>query len=292
MEFKIRSANGNKESVLQINLCFNVLTICIWAHSIIEQESHRLQLFEMITTITLYLSTHKRHGLTCVLELKVIKEQHPIWLDQALLDTLQPNEGQGGKLFCKVAVPFLIQFSEAGLRPCVSPILYANWLFLSCLRNWDCNRCMWTIWDLSSLLIFSYYFTSKHYFNWIHKFPYVAFSFSFVKEIRKKEYEFILDCVELRYLWDRCWLGKYICTLNSGKVIDFSYGFGNISHGVRSWFCRESLNPCQWPRGGKYTLKGESLLRMPLFENWLGKNPTKQAEEMIKNWEWGSEENK
>lgn len=31
---------------------------------------------------------------------------------------------------------------------------------------------------------------------------------------------------------------------------------------------------------------------MPLFENWLGKNPAKQAEEMIKSWEWGSEENK
>jgi len=111
--------------------------------------------------------------------------------------------------------------------------------FLSCLRNWDRNRCMWTIWDLSSLLIFSYYFPSEHYFHWIHKFPYVAFSFSFVEEIRKKEYEFILDCVELRYLWDRCWLGKYICTLNSGKGIDFSYGFENNSHRVRSWYCRE-----------------------------------------------------
>ena len=52
------------------------------------------------------------------------------------------------------------------------------------------------------------------------------------------------------------------------------------------------MNPCKWPRGGKYTLKGKSLLRMPLFENWLGKNPAKQAEEMIKSWEWGSEENK
>ena len=64
----------------------------------------------MIITITLYLSPHKRHGLTCVLELKVIKEGHPIWLEQALLDTCQLSEGQGVRLFCKVAVPFLSQF--------------------------------------------------------------------------------------------------------------------------------------------------------------------------------------
>ena len=153
----------------------------------------------MIITITLYLSPHKRHGLTCVLELKVIKEGHPIWLEQALLDTCQLSEGQGVRLLQSgSALPQSI--SEAGLRPCVSPTVYTNWLCLSCLRNWDCNRCLWKIWDLSSLLIFSYCFPSEHYFHCIHKFPYVAFSFSFVEEVRKKGYAFILDCVELRYL--------------------------------------------------------------------------------------------